>query len=103
VGYGALNRFADGTPPDVVFALAVRAGLGIEMETATLGAALEAAAILPPGAYLSLNASPALVASAEVKALRGLAVGSGQGYLLGRPQDSRGSGSWPTKIALPAS
>jgi len=211
VGYEALSRFSNGTPPDVTFALAVRAGLGLELETATLGAALEAATILPPGAYLSLNASPALIGSgrlpallgghvrqivleitehvviddypalrlelaglgptvrlavddagagyaslrhilelapdfvkldiglirginadparqaliagmgyfavkrtlrliaegvetaAELETLRSLGIGYGQGYLLGRPQDSRGPGPWPTKIALPAS
>lgn len=207
IGYEALSRFGNGISPDAVFALAVRAGLGIELETATLSAALEAATILPPGAYLSLNASPALIGSgalrallsecergivlevtehvviddypalrhelaglgptvrlavddagagyaslrhilelapdfvkldiglirgidadharqaliagmgyfavkrklrliaegiettAELKALRGLAVGYGQGYLLGRPQDGRGPGPWPTKIS----
>ncbi len=211
VGYEALSRFSNGTPPDVVFALSVRAGLGIELETATIGAALEAAALLPPGPYLSLNASPTLIASgrlpallggsqreivleitehveiddyaalrhelaalgptvrlavddagagyaslrhilelapefvkldiglirginadparqaliagmgyfavkrklrliaegvetpAELRALRGLAIGFGQGYLLGRPQDGRGPGPWPTRIALPVS
>ena len=207
IGYEALSRFGNGISPDAVFALAIRAGLGIELETATLSAALEAATILPPGAYLSLNASPALIGSgalrallsecergivlevtehvviddypalrhelaglgptvrlavddagagyaslrhilelapdfvkldiglirgidadharqaliagmgyfavkrklrliaegiettAELKALRGLAVGYGQGYLLGRPQDGRGPGPWPTKIS----
>ena len=211
VGYEALSRFGNGTPPDAVFALAVRAGLGIELETATLVAALQAATILPPRAYLSLNASPALIGSgalrallggshraivlevtehvviddypalrgelaalgptvrlavddagagyaslrhilelapsfvkldiglirgidadparqallagmgyfavkrklrliaegvetpAELKALRGLAVGYGQGYLLGRPQDGHGAGPWPSRITLPAS
>ncbi len=39
---------------------------------------------------------------AELEALRGLAIGYGQGYLLGRPQDSRAPGPWPTRIALPA-
>jgi PAS domain S-box-containing protein len=208
VGYEALSRFADGIPPDAVFALAVRAGLGIELETATLGAALEAAANVPPEAYLSLNISPGLLRSgtlrallggrergivleitehvviedypalrrelaalgpnvrlavddagagyaslrhilelapdfvkldiglirgidsdparqaliagmgyfalkrkiglvaegietaAELKALRGLGIGYGQGYLFGRPQDGRGPGPWPTKVAL---
>ncbi len=41
--------------------------------------------------------------AAELKALRGLAIGYGQGYLPGRPQDGRRPGPWPTKIALPAS
>ena len=210
VGYEALSRFTDGTAPDVMFRTALRAGLGIELELATLGAALAASAILPAGAYLSLNASPALIGSgvlrallagrerpivlevtehveiddypalraslaelgptirlavddagagyaslrhilelapdfvkldiglirgidadparqaliagmgyfavkrklrliaegietsAELEALRGLAVGSGQGFLLGRPQDGRGPGPWPTRILLPA-
>ena len=208
VGYEALSRFSNGTPPDVTFALAGRSGLGLELETATLGAALEAAAALPPDAYLSLNASPVLIRSgglrailggheraivleitehvviedypalrrelaalgpnvrlavddagagyaslrhilelapsfvkldiglirgldadparqaliagmgyfalkrriglvaegietaAELKALRGLGIGYGQGYLLGRPEDGRGSGPWPTRINL---
>jgi PAS domain S-box-containing protein len=209
VGHEALTRFADGTSPDIMFRTAVRAGLGIELEIATLGAALDASAVLPAGAYLSLNASPALIMSghlgtllagrdrpmtieitehvaiddypalraefttlgptvrlaiddagagyaslrhilelapdlvkldlglirgidadparqaliagmgyfavkrklrliaegietpAELEALRGLAVGYGQGYLLGRPQDGRAAGSWPTRIDLP--
>ncbi|MHB8397757.1 MAG: EAL domain-containing protein [Candidatus Limnocylindrales bacterium] len=64
VGYEALSRFADGTSPDAVFALAARAGLGIELETGTLRAAVTtASSILPSAAYLSLNASPALIGS----------------------------------------
>jgi PAS domain S-box-containing protein len=69
VGFEALSRFGNGTQPDIVFRTAVRAGLGIELETATIGAALEAATILPPGAYVSLNASPALVGSGALRAL----------------------------------
>jgi PAS domain S-box-containing protein len=209
VGYEALSRFADGTSPDVAFRTAVRAGLGIALEMATLGAALAASAVLPDGAYLSLNASPELIRSgallallaghrrlivleitehveiddypalraalaglgptirlavddagagyaslrhilelapdfvkldiglirgidadparqaliagmgyfavkrrlrliaegvetlAELEALRGLAIGYGQGFLLGRPQDGAGPGPWPTRIVLP--
>ena len=69
VGHEALSRFADGTLPDVVFGMAGRAGLGIELEVATMRAALEAATSLPPDAYLSLNASPALIASGELRGL----------------------------------
>ena len=36
----------------------------------------------------------------ELATLRSLGVGYGQGYLLGRPQDSRGPGPWPGTIAL---
>ncbi len=211
VGYEALCRFDNGIPPDIVFRMAVLAGLGIELEVATMRAALEAAVILPAGAYLSLNASPELIGSgelpallgacqralvlevtehvlvddytalrerlsaigvkvrlavddagagyaslrhilelapdfvkldiglirgidadparqallagmgyfavkrklrliaegiettAELKALQALAIGYGQGYLLGRPADGRGPGPWPSKIDLPAS
>ncbi|MHB8960279.1 MAG: EAL domain-containing protein [Candidatus Limnocylindrales bacterium] len=69
VGYEALSRFTDGIPPDVRFATADRAGLGIELEVATMRAALEAAANLPTDVYLSLNASPALITSGELRAL----------------------------------
>ena len=208
VGYEALSRFTDGVPPDLRFAAAARAGLGIELEMATLHAALAAAVVLPSGAHLSLNASPELITSsalralfagvrrplvleitehvaisdypalraelgalgptvrlavddagagyasfrhilelapalvkldiglirgintdparrallagmayfavkrkirlvaegietiAELKALRSLAIPYGQGYLLGRPQDGRGPGPWPTSITL---
>ena len=64
VGYEALSRFADGVPPDLRFASAVRAGLGAELELATLRAALATAEIaLPSAAFLSLNASPEIIIS----------------------------------------
>ncbi len=209
VGYEALSRFADGSRPDVIFGLAAQTGLGIELETATMAAALEAASVLPAAVYLSVNASPALIrcgalpallarqtrpivveitehseiedypalgrelaalgptvrlavddagagyasfrhileltpslvkldiglvrgidadparqaliagigyfavkrgirlvaegieAQADLTTVRSLGVAFGQGYLLGRPQDSRGPGPWPTRIELP--
>jgi EAL domain-containing protein (putative c-di-GMP-specific phosphodiesterase class I) len=64
-GYEALTRFADGTPPDVEFAEATRVGLSIELEAATLRAAMAAAAPLPPGAFLNANVSPAMVTARE--------------------------------------
>ncbi len=208
VGYEALTRFTDGVPPDARFAAAARAGVGIELELVTIQAALAAAAVLPPEAYLSLNVSPDLVHAdslgpllaglkrsialeitehvaiddyallrreleafgptvrlavddagagyssfrhileltpdlvkldiglirgidgdparqallagmayfamkrkirlvaegietvAELEALRSLAIHYGQGYLLGRPQDGRGSDPWPTRVAV---
>lgn len=211
VGYEALSRFAGGASPGIVFRTAVRAGLGIELETATISAALQAATVLPTRAYLSLNASPELIRSgelrrllggvgrsivieitehvaiddyaalrleltalgptvrvavddagagyaslrhilelapdfvkldiglirgidadparqaliagmgyfavkrklrlvaegietrAELETLRLLAVGYGQGYLLGRPQDGRGPGPWPSRLSVPTS
>ncbi|HEX7399721.1 MAG TPA: EAL domain-containing protein [Candidatus Limnocylindrales bacterium] len=70
VGYEALTRFTDGVPPDIRFAAAARAGLGIELELATLRAAMSAgAAVLSPTAFLSLNASPGLITSGALRAL----------------------------------
>ena len=38
--------------------------------------------------------------AAELETLRSLAIPYGQGYLLGRPQDVRGPGPWPTKVGV---
>jgi PAS domain S-box-containing protein len=62
VGFEALTRFDDGSRPDETFAAALDCGLGIELETVTLEAALQGARLLPAGAWLSLNVSPSLVA-----------------------------------------
>ncbi|HET7030459.1 MAG TPA: EAL domain-containing protein [Candidatus Limnocylindrales bacterium] len=70
VGYEGLTRFADGAPPDQTFAMARRAGLGIELEIATLTAILEASGPLPANRYLSLNVSPDVILAGT--ALRGL-------------------------------
>jgi EAL domain-containing protein (putative c-di-GMP-specific phosphodiesterase class I) len=61
VGYEALTRFADGTPPDQRFAEAARFGLGLEYEVATIERSLSAARALPPDAWLTINASPDLL------------------------------------------
>jgi PAS domain S-box-containing protein len=61
VGFEALTRFADGTPPDRMIAEAHSVGLGVELEVACLAAALEASETLPEDAWLSLNASPELI------------------------------------------
>jgi len=61
VGYEALTRFDERMPPDRVFAEAHRVGLGIDLEIASLAAALEAAEALPADAWLSLNASPDVI------------------------------------------
>jgi PAS domain S-box-containing protein len=65
VGYEALTRFTDGANPEVLFADASAVGLGVELEMATLGAALAAAATLPPSVWLNLNASPELIVAGE--------------------------------------
>ena len=68
VGFEALTRFDDGSRPDETFAAALDCGLGIELETVTLEAALEGARLLPAGAWLSLNVSPPLAADAAMLA-----------------------------------
>ena len=61
IGYEALTRFADGTPPDRMITEAHLVGLGHELEVACLRAALEAADALPRDAWLSLNVSPSVI------------------------------------------
>ncbi len=74
VGYEALTRFDDRTPPDRFFAEARRLDMERELEIATMRAALAASEALPPGGFLSLNASPDLIAEptelAELLAVR---------------------------------
>ena len=72
VGFEALTRFADGTPPDRMIAEAHQAGLGLELEIACLRAALDASETLPAGAWLSLNAAPIVILQAtDLAALLG--------------------------------
>jgi PAS domain S-box-containing protein len=61
VGYEALTRFADGTPPDRMIAEAHSVGLGLELELACLAAALDASESLAANCWLSLNASPDVI------------------------------------------
>jgi PAS domain S-box-containing protein len=69
VGFEALTRFDDGTPPDVRFKEAATLGIGVPLEQATVQAAIDAAAKLPPGLFLSVNVSPALILDHEAVAL----------------------------------
>lgn len=70
IGYEALTRFDDGTPPDLVFAEARRCGLEQELESVTLRAAVAASEGLPVERFLSLNVSPALIlAGDELRAI----------------------------------
>jgi EAL domain-containing protein (putative c-di-GMP-specific phosphodiesterase class I)/DNA-binding response OmpR family regulator len=75
VGFEALTRFADGTPPNVRFAEAAVLGLGDEYELAALEAALAEAPRLPDGAFLTMNVSPAVALGAG-KRLRRLLAGA---------------------------
>jgi PAS domain S-box-containing protein len=61
VAYEALTRFDDGVAPDLRFEEAASLELGEKLELATMQVAVEAADSLPPGAWLNLNASPALI------------------------------------------
>jgi EAL domain-containing protein (putative c-di-GMP-specific phosphodiesterase class I) len=65
VGYEALTRFEGGLAPDLAFAEARRVGFGLELETATLRAALDASVQLPKGAWLSLNVSPTMLLAGD--------------------------------------
>jgi EAL domain-containing protein (putative c-di-GMP-specific phosphodiesterase class I)/DNA-binding response OmpR family regulator len=58
VGFEALTRFDDGSPPDVRFAEATRAELGGPLELAAIRMALEQSDRLPIGTYVSINISP---------------------------------------------
>ncbi len=65
VGFEALTRFDDGTAPDAKFDEAVTVGLGRDLEVATLRASLGAAKHLPPGHWLNVNVSPALILAGD--------------------------------------
>ncbi|MFN8628876.1 MAG: EAL domain-containing protein [Chloroflexota bacterium] len=74
VGFEALTRFSDGARPDIRFEEAAAAGMGLELEMATLAAAMREATALPTGAYVSLNVSAELAChpSGVVAALGGV-------------------------------
>lgn len=61
IGFEALTRFEDGTRPQLRFAEAAALDRGMQLETATLAAAVHAARALPEDAWLSVNVSPTLV------------------------------------------
>ena len=61
LGFEALTRFSDGAHPQLRFAEAATLDRGIELEMATLAAAVRAASALPPGCWVSVNVSPTLV------------------------------------------
>lgn len=65
VGVEALARFGTATspPPDVWFARAARHGLGLQLERTAARRAARRWAELPSDVYLSVNASPDLVAT----------------------------------------
>nr|WP_281373032.1 EAL domain-containing protein [Kineococcus aurantiacus] len=66
VGAEALSRFTSpaglARRPEQVFSDARSAGVGVELEQAAIASALPLLGRLPPGAYLSVNASPEALA-----------------------------------------
>jgi EAL domain-containing protein (putative c-di-GMP-specific phosphodiesterase class I) len=68
VGAECLARFADAGQrgPDCWFNEAAQVGLGVELEMLAFRNALATAAHVPPGCYLSINASPEAVLSGQV-------------------------------------
>ena len=65
LGYEALTRFSDGTPPDRMFADAATCGMSVELESATIAAALGAAGPLPANRFIDVNVSPEMVLAEE--------------------------------------
>lgn len=61
IGFEALTRFEDGTPPELRFREAAGAGLGPDFELAAIRAALDAGRRLPGHAFLSINVSPSFM------------------------------------------
>jgi EAL domain-containing protein (putative c-di-GMP-specific phosphodiesterase class I) len=80
LGFEALTRFDDGMSPDRAFIAAADVGLGLELEAATIEAALDAAAPLPANCFLDINVSPDLVMAR--KDLRRLLKGTAAGVVL---------------------
>jgi len=68
-GVEAFARFPDSRPPDLWFAEAAEAGLGVELELFAATAAIAVAVHLPDRIYVSINASPALILDPRLAAL----------------------------------
>jgi PAS domain S-box-containing protein len=68
IGVEALSRFPsrEGTTPDVVFAEATNAGLGLELELLAVRRALSEARLLDAALYVSINVSPPVLANASL-------------------------------------
>ncbi|HEY2916035.1 MAG TPA: EAL domain-containing protein [Candidatus Limnocylindrales bacterium] len=71
LGFEALTRFDDGTPPDQAFQAAHALGVGDVLELESLRLALEAARALPSEAWLNVNVSPAIIGRPELADLLG--------------------------------
>jgi EAL domain-containing protein (putative c-di-GMP-specific phosphodiesterase class I) len=69
VGFEALARFADGTEPREMFALAQEIGLDGDVELACVEAALQASEGLPKSAWVSVNLSPDVIGRPRLREL----------------------------------
>ncbi len=65
IGFEALTRFGDGSQPDVTFASAGSAGVGLALEAATLERIIGASRGLPAAAWLSLNVSGRMITEGD--------------------------------------
>ena len=65
VGYETLTRFTDGTDPQSRFTEATRVGMGLDLERATMAAALREATGRLGDKWLSVNVSPSFLASGD--------------------------------------
>ena len=70
-GFEALSRFATDPyrAPDIWFGEAALAGRGVDLEAHAIRLAVSALEELPPGAYVSVNASPEAIVSGRLAAL----------------------------------
>lgn len=70
VGLEALARFpAPPARPDAWFAMAARAGLGVQLQLAAVAAALELLDTVPHGSYLAVNVGPDAIIAPELPRL----------------------------------
>ena len=65
IGYEALTRFDDGTPPDLRFAAARRAGVSLDLEAATLERAVADSLVLPAGPWVALNVTGEIILAGD--------------------------------------
>lgn len=69
IGAEALSRFPGGAPPDQWFREAEAVGLGIQLGLAAIEAAIRVLPFVPSNQYLTVNASPDLIASGALEPL----------------------------------
>ncbi len=68
LGFEALTRFEDGTPPDRRFVEAESVGMGLRLEAETLKRALSPLDLIPVGSTVNLNVSPAMILEGKILA-----------------------------------